>query len=211
MCCKHTRSADVLLCALQVNARLAEEEKQREDGDPFYPKLQWPPPELCALCRAPLLRGAEAAKPQWNEGEVARFLLKHYTAAPGTKLLRPQAAKKPGHAWGGRCGCCVVLAYGVCVSSVHHRPYLCRGVMLCLQDVDTKWIAFPWVCHVPSVCLDGACACPRKHLARRAVAATSQAPRYVQVLLALAAVAILIATIVRRRAGQIRGGKDSVL
>ena len=97
--------------ALQVNARLAEEEKQRGDGDPFYPKLQWPPLELCALCRAPLLRGAEAAKPQWNEGEVARFLLKHYVAAPGTNLLRPQAAKKPGHTWGGRC---------VCLCGPHH-------------------------------------------------------------------------------------------
>ena len=41
--------------------------------------------------------------------------------------------------------------------------------------------------------------------------ATSQAPRYVQVLLALATVALLVATIVRRRAASMRGGKDSVL
>ena len=41
--------------------------------------------------------------------------------------------------------------------------------------------------------------------------ATSQAPRYVQVLLALAAVAVLVTTVVRRRAASLRGGKDSVL
>ncbi|KAK9839872.1 hypothetical protein WJX81_007676 [Elliptochloris bilobata] len=104
-----------------VNARLAEEEKKRGEGDPFYPKLQWPTPELCPLCRAPLLRDAEPAEPQWNAGEVTRFLLRHYTAAPGLKLQWPHSVKKAGHAWGGR-----------------------------------------------------------KHLARRAVVATSHAPRYVQ-------------------------------
>lgn len=85
-----------------MNARLAEEERSRGDGDPFYPKLQWPTAELCALCRAPVLRGAEAADPQWNEGEVARFLVKFFSAPPGTVLQRPQAAQKPKHAWGRR-------------------------------------------------------------------------------------------------------------
>ena len=133
----------MLMCALQVNARLADEEKERGDGDPFYPKLQWPPPELCALCRAPLLRGAEAAKPQWNEGEVARFLLKHYTAAPGTKLLRPQAAKKPGHAWGGRCGrlhgahlCCLRTPLCIIVTSVNVTA---NGLPLLVFDFHMQW------------------------------------------------------------------------
>ena len=116
--------------APQVNARLAEEEKQRGDGDPFYPKLQWPPPELCALCRAPLLRGAEAAAVQWNEGEVVRFLLKHFMAAPGTKLQRPKAAKKPGHAWGGRCGCNVVLTGIMCATPMWHCVHLYRAVCI---------------------------------------------------------------------------------
>ena len=41
--------------------------------------------------------------------------------------------------------------------------------------------------------------------------ATSHAPRFVQVLLAIAAVALLVATFARRRAGLMRGGKDNVL
>lgn len=90
--------------APQVNARLAEEEKERGDGDPFYPKLQWPTAEVCALCRAPELRGAEAAEPQWNEGEVARFLVKFFSAPPGIVLQRPPAAQKAKRAWGSRCG-----------------------------------------------------------------------------------------------------------
>ena len=90
--------------ASQVNARLAEEEKDRGDGDPFYPKLQWPTAEVCALCRAPVLRGAEAAEPQWNEGEVARFLVSFFSAPAGTVLQRPQAAQKAKRAWGSRCG-----------------------------------------------------------------------------------------------------------
>lgn len=142
----------MVFCGLQVNARLAEEEKERGDGDPFYPKLQWPPPELCPLCRAPLLRGAEAAKPQWNEGEVARFLLKHYVAAPGTKLLRPQAAKKPGHAWGGRCGCLVWClpvwyAHSLCIT-VHTCAVHVRFACKCFQQMG-----LPLLVIVCTMCL----------------------------------------------------------
>lgn len=107
--------------APQVNARLAEEEKERGDGDPFYPKLQWPTAEVCALCRAPVLRGAEAAEPQWNEGEVARFLVNFFSAPPGTVLQRPPAAQKAKRAWGSRCGpfACALLVSCVARPCLH--------------------------------------------------------------------------------------------
>lgn len=61
----------------QVNKRVADEEFKDHSGDPFFPKVQWPPAELCPLCRAPsVAAGASAGKassgaePEWNEDEV---------------------------------------------------------------------------------------------------------------------------------------------
>ena len=42
-------------CTLQVNARLARQEELSVQGDPAFPKVQFPPAALCPLCRAPSL------------------------------------------------------------------------------------------------------------------------------------------------------------
>jgi thiol oxidase len=70
----------VACVVLQVNKRLAKQELQDHSGDPFFPKTQWPPPELCPLCRVPRLVTGQAAEqdPEWNEDEVYRFLLNFY-------------------------------------------------------------------------------------------------------------------------------------
>lgn len=64
---------------LQVNKRLEEHEAHANDGDPSYPKMQWPPAELCALCRMPTL--APETGVAWNVDEVFRFLVKFYGGA----------------------------------------------------------------------------------------------------------------------------------
>ena len=61
--------------AVQVNKRVADEEFKDHSGDPFFPKAQWPTPELCPLCRAPSVtagagKGGSEAEPEWNEDEV---------------------------------------------------------------------------------------------------------------------------------------------
>ena len=43
------------LLVMQVNKRLAEQEKTGLAGDPAYPKQLWPPKQLCSLCYAPTL------------------------------------------------------------------------------------------------------------------------------------------------------------
>lgn len=55
---------------LQVNRRLESLEKNSGDGDPAFPKLQWPPSELCPLCRLPSLQ--RKSDVTWNEEEVYR-------------------------------------------------------------------------------------------------------------------------------------------
>lgn len=37
----------------QVNARLERQEEDGKDGDPAFPKQQWPPADLCPLCHLP--------------------------------------------------------------------------------------------------------------------------------------------------------------
>ena len=67
-----------------MNKQVADEEFKDHSGDPFFPKVQWPPPELCPLCRAPSVAagagqgGEPEAEPEWNEDEVYRFLVKYY-------------------------------------------------------------------------------------------------------------------------------------
>ena len=63
-----------------MNKRLEESEAKAGDGDPAFPKLQWPPAKLCALCRLPTLAPEQAVS--WNLDEVYRFLLKFYGGAP---------------------------------------------------------------------------------------------------------------------------------
>lgn len=54
----------------QVNRRLETEEKISGDGDPAFPKAQWPTLELCPLCRLPSLQ--KDADIMWNRDEVYR-------------------------------------------------------------------------------------------------------------------------------------------
>ncbi|KAM9129104.1 sulfhydryl oxidase 1 [Pangshura tecta] len=53
----------------QVNARLAGTETE----DPQFPKLQWPPPELCSPCHSVVN--------VWDEAAVLRFLKAHFSPA----------------------------------------------------------------------------------------------------------------------------------
>ncbi len=83
---------------MQVNKRVADEEFKDHSGDPFFPKVQWPPPELCPLCRAPsVTAGATAGKaeaePEWNEDEVCSLNFR--------RLLLP--------------GCCTMTVISTCV------------------------------------------------------------------------------------------------
>ncbi|XP_039340686.1 sulfhydryl oxidase 1 [Mauremys reevesii] len=56
----------------RVNARLAGTETE----DPQFPKLQWPPPELCPLCH-----GVVNRRHVWDEAAVLRFLKAHFSPA----------------------------------------------------------------------------------------------------------------------------------
>lgn len=66
----------------QVNGRLQKQEEDGKDGDPAFPKQQWPPSHLCPLCHLP---DSQDTDPKWNEDEIYRFLLKYYSAASVTK------------------------------------------------------------------------------------------------------------------------------
>ncbi|CAM4603295.1 sulfhydryl oxidase 1 [Caretta caretta] len=56
----------------RVNARLAGTETE----DPEFPKLQWPPPDLCPLCH-----GVVNRRHVWDEAAVLRFLKAHFSPA----------------------------------------------------------------------------------------------------------------------------------
>ncbi|XP_075792934.1 sulfhydryl oxidase 1 [Pelodiscus sinensis] len=56
----------------QVNARLAGTETE----DPTFPKMQWPPPDLCPRCHG-IVRGRHV----WDEATTLRFLKAHYSSA----------------------------------------------------------------------------------------------------------------------------------
>ncbi len=58
---------------------MAKQEAADHSGDPFFPKVQWPSPEACPLCRMPTLAAQSAdSEPEWNEDEVFRFLMTFY-------------------------------------------------------------------------------------------------------------------------------------
>ncbi|XP_062437676.1 sulfhydryl oxidase 1 [Rhea pennata] len=56
----------------EVNARLAGSDTE----DPKFPKLQWPPPDLCPLCHR-----EESGVHAWDEPAVLRFLKDHFSPA----------------------------------------------------------------------------------------------------------------------------------
>ncbi|NXD16095.1 QSOX1 oxidase, partial [Nothocercus nigrocapillus] len=75
----------------EVNARLAGSDTE----DPKFPKLQWPPPDMCPLCHK-----EESGLHAWDEAAVLRFLEGHFSpgnidpgyAEPDTELLARERA-----------------------------------------------------------------------------------------------------------------------
>ncbi|KAK8526280.1 hypothetical protein V6N12_020758 [Hibiscus sabdariffa] len=63
----------------QVNERLMKEEASLKTGDPKFPKIIWPPKQLCSLCqhsRGP--KDKESSQIEWNQDEVFKFLISYY-------------------------------------------------------------------------------------------------------------------------------------
>ncbi|KAK9792463.1 hypothetical protein WJX73_007606 [Symbiochloris irregularis] len=73
----------------RVNKRLQQQEASGDTGDPAFPKLQWPPTVLCALCVLPTLSPDQ--EPAWNLDEVYRFLMRFYKGdVPGALPVKKQ-------------------------------------------------------------------------------------------------------------------------
>lgn len=68
-----------------VNARLKKEEAAEDAavGDPEYPKIQWPPEELCISCSSlnSSSQGNDSVDRSWDEDAVYEFLVKFYSAS----------------------------------------------------------------------------------------------------------------------------------
>ncbi|KAJ0985733.1 hypothetical protein J5N97_004089 [Dioscorea zingiberensis] len=63
----------------KVNERLMKEEKDLKTADPRFPKIIWPPKQLCPPCyHSPSRKGLGDVHLEWNEDEVFRFLVKYY-------------------------------------------------------------------------------------------------------------------------------------
>ncbi|KAK8529268.1 hypothetical protein V6N13_102202 [Hibiscus sabdariffa] len=63
----------------QVNERLMKEEASLKTGDPKFPKIIWPPKQLCSSCqhsRGP--KDKESSQIEWNQDEVFKFLISYY-------------------------------------------------------------------------------------------------------------------------------------
>ncbi|KAJ1263977.1 hypothetical protein BS78_09G227800 [Paspalum vaginatum] len=61
----------------KVNERLMKEEKDLDNADPLFPKVIWPPKQLCPSCYQSSSRTAEGAV-EWNDDEVFHFLVNYY-------------------------------------------------------------------------------------------------------------------------------------
>jgi len=67
-----------------VNERLMKEEKDLDTADPSFPKVIWPPKQLCPSCYRSSSRTADGAmQVEWDEDEVFHFLVDYY----GKKLV----------------------------------------------------------------------------------------------------------------------------
>ncbi|KAG2617679.1 sulfhydryl oxidase 1-like isoform X1 [Panicum virgatum] len=67
-----------------VNERLMKEEKDLDTADPSFPKVIWPPKQLCPSCYRSSSRAADGAmQVEWEEDEVFHFLVDYY----GKKLV----------------------------------------------------------------------------------------------------------------------------
>ncbi|XP_006360419.1 sulfhydryl oxidase 2 isoform X1 [Solanum tuberosum] len=63
----------------QVNERLMKDEESPGTGDPEFPKVTWPPKQLCPSCYLnPRKTSDENSKIDWNENEVFKFLVSYY-------------------------------------------------------------------------------------------------------------------------------------
>ncbi|KAL6609524.1 hypothetical protein ACP70R_039493 [Stipagrostis hirtigluma subsp. patula] len=63
----------------KVNERLMKEEKNLGTDDPSFPKVIWPPKQLCPSCYRSSSSAADGAvQVDWNEDEVFGFLVNYY-------------------------------------------------------------------------------------------------------------------------------------
>ncbi|KAK6921650.1 Thioredoxin domain, partial [Dillenia turbinata] len=63
----------------QVNERLIKEEASVGTGDPKFPKIMWPPKQLCASCSVSAGKKINmTGQTEWNEDEVFKFLVSYY-------------------------------------------------------------------------------------------------------------------------------------
>ncbi|XP_010924152.2 sulfhydryl oxidase 1 isoform X2 [Elaeis guineensis] len=63
----------------KVNERLMKEEKELGTGDPMFPKIIWPPKQLCPSCYPSSSRKITGtSQVDWNEDEVFKFLVQYY-------------------------------------------------------------------------------------------------------------------------------------
>lgn len=63
----------------KVNERLKKDEESLGTGDPEFPKVIWPPKQLCPSCYLnPGQTSDENSKIRWNEDEVFKFLVSYY-------------------------------------------------------------------------------------------------------------------------------------
>ncbi|KAG0465536.1 hypothetical protein HPP92_019700 [Vanilla planifolia] len=64
----------------KVNERLMAVEQEWRTGDSRYPKMLWPPPQICASCSTSTIKPKTGnTKLNWNEDEVYNFLKQHYS------------------------------------------------------------------------------------------------------------------------------------
>lgn len=63
----------------KVNERLMKDEESPGTGDPEFPKVIWPPKQLCPSCYLnPGKTSDENSKIDWNKDEVFKFLVSYY-------------------------------------------------------------------------------------------------------------------------------------
>lgn len=75
----------------KVNERLAKEEASLGTGDPKFPKIIWPPKQLCSSCYNSLRQTNNGTTQiDWNLDEVYKFLASYY----GTTLASLYKAKR---------------------------------------------------------------------------------------------------------------------
>lgn len=60
----------------KVNERLMKEEASLGTGDPKFPKVVWPPRQLCRTCY--LEHDHRTNRIEWNQDEVFKFLTSYY-------------------------------------------------------------------------------------------------------------------------------------